>query len=197
MALPEQSSMPQNPEELLIRKFPLKIIEHFQDVLAASATGIRSNEALSAATPITFTLTNQPDVPRTLKGHFDTHAQITAYSITITGTSAKGTTVTETFTEAVSPWDFETANAYALITSIIMTSRTGTGAADTMDIGTGSKLGLTNHIAAVADVFKAKQNAANLVLTKAVAETTYDTVDFAAGGGSITGADDLSIWYKY
>jgi hypothetical protein len=75
-------------------------VEHFQDVLAASATVIRSNEDLSAATPLTFTLDAQPDVPRRLVWAFDAHAQITAFSITFTGVNAKGTTVTQTITEA-------------------------------------------------------------------------------------------------
>jgi hypothetical protein len=174
----------------------INYVEHFQDVLAASATGIRSNEDLSAAVPITFTLDAQPDVPRTLSGHFDAHAQITAYTIVITGVDARGITRIETFTQAASPWDFVTTNAYATITSIIMTARTGTGAGDTMDIGTGSKIGLSNPIQAVGDLYKVKQNNANLVLTKAVAEATYHTVDFGAGGGSIGAADDLTVWYK-
>lgn len=164
------------------------------DVLAVSATAIRSNEDLSAVIPITFTLDAQPDVPRTLSGHFDTHAQITAYTIVITGTDAKGKTVTETFTEAASPWDFETVNAYATITSIIMTARTGTGAGDTMDIGVTDVLGLSNTIDATSDVYKIKKNNANAVVAAAQVNITYDTYDMAVIG--LAGGDDFTIYFK-
>ena len=166
----------------------------FQDVLAVSATGIRSNEDLGEAIPNTFTLDAQPDVPRTLSGHFDAHAQITAYTIVITGVDAKGNTVTETFTEAASPWDFETSNAYATVTSIIMTTRTGTGAGDTMDIGITDVLGLSNVIYETGDVYKIKKNAANAVVAGAQVNATYDTYDMSVI--TLAATDDFTIWYR-
>lgn len=166
----------------------------FMDVLAVSATHIRSNEDLNEAIPNTFTLDAQPDVPRTLSGHFDTHAQITAYTIVITGVDGKGNTVTETFTEAASPWDFETSNAYATITSIIMTARTGTGAGDTMDIGITDVLGLSNIIYATGDVYKIKKNNANATVAGAQVNITYDTYDMAVIG--LGGGDDFTIWHR-
>ena len=166
----------------------------FMDVLAVSATHVRENENLSEGIPNTFTIDAQPDVPRTLSGHFDSHAQITAYTIVITGTDAKGNTITETFTEAASPWDFETVNAYATITSIIMTTRTGTGAGDTMDIGITDVLGLSNIIYETGDVFKIKKNNANAVVAAAQVNTTYDTHDMSVIG--LGAGDDFTIWYK-
>ncbi len=168
--------------------------DFFMDVLAVSATQVRSNEDLSEAIPNTFTLDAQPDVPRTLSGHFDTHAQITAYTIVFTGVDAKGNIVTETFTEAASPWDFETVNSYSTITSIIMTARTGTGAGDTMDIGITDVLGLSNNIYATADVYKIKKNNANAVVAVAQVNATYDTYDMAVIG--LGGTDDFTIWYR-
>ncbi len=165
----------------------------FMDVLAVSATGIRSNEDLSEAIPNTFTLSAQPDVPRTLSGHFDAHAQITAYTIVITGVNAKGSTVTETKTEA-DLWDWETSNAFATITSIIMTTRTGTGAGDTMDIGTTDVLGLSNKIYATGDIYKIKKNNANATVAVAQVDATYNTYDMAVIGLGAT--DDFTIWYK-
>lgn len=169
-------------------------IEHFQDILAASATAIRSNEDLSAATPITFTLDAQPDVPRSLTWAFDSHVQITAFTLVFTGVNAKGQTVTSTFTEA-NGWSGETSNAFASITSIRLTSRTGTGASDTMDIGIGSKVGLASHIMVTTDVFKVKKNNAHVAAAGYTAETTYDTVDLSTGG-AISGGDDFTIWYR-
>ena len=165
----------------------------FMDVLAISATHVRSNEDLSAATPITFTIDAQPDVPRTLSGHFDTHAQITAYTIDITGVDAKGRTITETKTED-DGWDWETNNAFATITSIKMTARTGTGAGDTMDIGVTDVLGLSNVVYTTSDVYKIKKNNANAVVAAAQVNTTYDTYDMAVIGLAV--GDDFTIWFK-
>lgn len=168
-------------------------VEHFQDVLAAAATAIRSNEDLSAATPLTFTLDAQPDIPRKLTWAFDAHAQITAFSITFTGVNAKGQTVTQTITEA-SGWTGTTNEAFATITSIIMTARTGTGAGDTIDIGTTDKIGLANRIPAASWVYKVKKNNANYPAASYTPEAVYDTVDLSTGA-AITGGDDFTVWY--
>jgi len=165
----------------------------FMDVLAVSAIHIRSNEDLSAATPITFTIDAQPDVPRTLSGHFDAHANITAYTIEITGVDAKGNTVTETKTEA-DGWDWETSNAFATITSIKMTERTGTGVGDTMDIGITDVLGLSNVIYETGDVYKIKKNNANATVAGAQVDTDYDTYDMSVIG--LANTDDFTVYYR-
>ena len=179
-------------ERKIVPVIEKQFIDLFMDVLAVSATHVRSNEDLSEAIPNTFTIDAQPDVPRTLSGHL-THAQITEYTIVITGTDAKGNTVTETFTESASPWDFETVNAYAAITSIIMTARTGTGVDDTMDIGITDVLGLSNVIAATGDVYKIKKDNAPAVVAAAQVNTTYDTYDMSVIG--LIAGNDFSIWF--
>lgn len=165
----------------------------FMDVLATSATHVRSNEDLSAAAPITFTIDAQPDVPRTLSAHFDSHAQITAYTLEITGIDAKGNTITETKTES-DGWDWETSNAFAVLTSVIMTSRTGTGVDDTMDLGITDVLGLSNVIWETGDVFKIKKNSANGIVAGAQVNVTYHTYDMSVIGLSAT--DDFTVWYR-
>lgn len=165
----------------------------FMDVLAVSATHVRSNEDLSAGIPITFTIDAQPDVPRTLSGHFDSNVNITAYTIVITGVDAKGHTITETLTEA-DGWDWETDNAFATITSIIMTARTGTGVGDTMDIGITDVLGLSNIFYATGDVYKIKKNNANAIVAGAQVSTTYYTYDMAVIGLAV--GDDFTIWFR-
>ncbi len=173
--------------------FQTRTHDLFMDVLAVSATQIRSNEDLSEAIPNTFTLDAQPDVPRTLSGHFDAHAQITAYTIVIIGTDAKGSTITDTLTEG-DGWDWETRNAYATVTSIIMTARTGTGVGDTMDIGITDVLGLSNVVFTTADVYKIKKNNADAVVAGAQVDTDYDTYDMSVIG--LANTDDFTIWYK-
>lgn len=168
-------------------------LDTFLDVLGVSASHIRANQDLSTATPITFTLDAQPDAPRTLSAHFDSHVNITAYSITITGEDAKGITVTETKTEA-DGWDWETSNAFATITSIVMSSRTGTGVGDTMDIGITDVLGLCNDIFSTASVFKIKKNTENATVSTDQVDPTYDTYDMSVIG--LSAGDNFTIWYR-
>jgi len=164
----------------------------FMDCLVVSATHVRADEDLSAGLPITFTLTLQPDVPRTLSGHFDSHAQITHYTITITGVNGKGDAVSEILTE-VDLWDWETDHAYATITSIVMSVRTGTGVGDTMDIGITDVLGLSNNVNAAADVYKIQKNNTDEAVVGGDVNVTYDTYDMATA--VIGAADDFVIWY--
>lgn len=165
----------------------------FMDVLAVTANHVRNNEDLSAGIPITFTIDAQPDKPRTLSGHFDSHVNITAYTIAIVGVDAKGIAITETMTEA-DGWDWETDSAFATITSITMSARTGTGVGDTMDIGITDVLGLSNVIYATGDVYKISKNNANAVVAGAQVDATYDTYDMAVIG--LAGTDDFTIWFR-
>lgn len=170
-----------------------KYTDLLMDVLAVSTTHVRSNEDLSAATPITFTLDAQPDIPRTLSWSFDSHAQITEYDMEVIGIDGKGNSVTETWDETAG-WSSETNNAFATVTSIKMTARTGTGAADTMDIGITDVLGLSNIIYETSDVFKIKKNNANATVATAQVNTTYDTYDMSVI--TLGAGDDFTIWYK-
>lgn len=171
----------------------------FDKMLAADTDNVVNDEDLSAALPITFTIAAQPDVPRTLTFVFNAHAQITAFTLVVVGTNARGESITETFT-AVSGWSFESANAFATITSIKLTTRTGTGAGDTMDVGIGSKVGLSNTLYSAASVFKvtksgAASNAADYSgVANITAEITYHTVDLSTGA-AITDGDTYSLSY--
>lgn len=164
----------------------------FMDVLAVSVDYVRNNEDLSAGIPITFTIDAQPDVPRTLSWVL-VHANITEYDMEIIGIDAKGNAITETWDETAG-WSGETSNAFAVITSIKMTSRTGTGAGDTMDIGITDVLGLSNIIYETGDVYKIKKNNANAVVAGAQVGTTYNTYDMSVIGLGAT--DDFTIWYR-
>jgi len=165
----------------------------FYNVLAITADNIVNNEDLSAGVPITFTIIAQPDVSRTLSMDFDSHAQITAYTIVITGVDSQGNAIVETFTEAVDPWNFETDAAFATVTSVIMTARTGTGAADTGDVGITDVLGLSNLITATGDVWKITKNAVDQTIAGAQVNIITGTYDMAVIGLLVT--DDFTIWY--
>jgi hypothetical protein len=162
--------------------------EHFQDLLASSSTYIRNNEDLSAASPITFTIDAQPDVPRTITWEL-THANITAFTLTIAGIDAAGEDLSSVFTQA-DGWSGETDAAFAVIASIKLSGRTGTGVGDTCDIGIGDKLGLSNVIVDSADVLKVKRN--NAHEATGTVDTDNSTVDLSA----INANDDITILYR-
>jgi hypothetical protein len=164
----------------------------FLDVLAAATNNVVTAEDVSAALPITCTIAAQPDVPRTLSWVI-THANITAFTLTFVGVNAKGETVTETFTATA--WSGETSNAFATLTSVKLTARTGTGATDTLNVGIGSKLGLSNNLQAATSVIKVTKNKADYPAASYTAEATYDTVDVSTGA-AIVADDDFTITYR-
>ncbi len=170
-----------------------KFVETNYTVTAVSATRISANEDLSVGVPITFTINAQPDAPRTLSGHFDSHAQITAYTIDILGINGKGETLTETKTE-VDGWDWETNNAFKKVTSITMSARTGTGAGDTMDIGVTDVIGLCNTFYETSDIYGIKLDNADQTVAGAQINTTYHTYDLSVIG--LFGGSTYTFWYK-
>ncbi len=166
------------------------ILDVLMDVLALDTDYVRSNQNLSGIIPLTFTIDAQPDVPRTITWAFDTHAQITAFTLVIVAVDAMGVSRTETFTEA-SGWSGETSFAYLTVTSITFT-RTGSGIDDTMDIGIGSKVGPHGRIDSV---LKIKKNNAHMAAANYTVSTTYNTVD-PSTGGAVAAGTDLTIWTR-
>lgn len=177
-----------------LQRYTIQLRDTFIDVAAAATDSVRNNEDLSAAVPITATIDAQPDQPRTISWVI-THAQITALTLTIVGTDGKGETVTETFTAGGAVWSGETSNAYATITSITVSARTGTGAGDTLDVGCGSKLGLSNNLQVATSVIKVTKNKADYPAASFTVDATYDTVDVSTGA-AIVADDDYVITYR-
>jgi len=171
------------------------------DVLAASANHVVAAENLNLADiPPAAThacaIAAQPDVPRNVTiAVTDGDASITAYTIIINGIDAKGNIVAETFLLAGGL--AQTGNiAFATITSVQITVLAGGGVGDTLDVGIGSKLGLSNIIDVIANVYKCTKNAADYSGAGNITpNATYDTVDVSIGGVIVVG-DDLTIWYR-
>jgi hypothetical protein len=170
-----------------------RVTDNYQNCLAASATRICSSADLSAVTPITFTLSTQPDIPRALSFVL-THTNITAFSITVTGIDSKGDSVTESFTET-NGWSFTSKFAYSLITSIQLTSRTGTGIGDAINIGTTDKLGLSNYIYAANYIYKLTKNTSNITISTSKIDRVYCTYDLSES--PLADGDNVTIWYKH
>lgn len=167
----------------------------FMDLLAEDTNHVVAAEDLTAATPITCTIAAQPDVPRNITiAITDADVSITAFQITVAGVDGKGNSVSEVFNFAGGLT--QTGNiAFATITSVTVDSITGAGAGDVLDVGIGSKLGLSNIIYATGDVYKVKKNNADWASANYTVNTTYDTVDVSTGG-AITGGDDFTIYYR-
>lgn len=165
----------------------------YQDLQAARPDYICSKQNLSGSLPISFSIENQPDVPRTLTWSFNSHANITAYTMVITGKDAKGITQTITLTER-DGWSGETQRDLSEV-SIQMVSRTGSGISDSIQIGIGSKIGLPGKIYAASDVLEVRKNGQEYTAGSYVINTFYDTVDLSTSE-KIADGDDFEIIYR-
>ena len=169
-----------------------RIKEPFDATFAENDVAVDTAEDVSAAVPITFTLSLQPDVPRTLTWGFIAHTNVTAFHLVFLGEDARGNTIAETFTQATG-WSGETINAYARITSIKLTSRTGTGATDTMKVGFSSKIGLANQISKTTDVYKVSFNSVDALPGSYVPIVVGSLVDFNPAGMTPFVAFDFGV----
>lgn len=172
-----------------------RLVEVFMDVLAATANHIVANEDLTQAPPINCTEAAQPDVPRNITITVtDGNASISAFQIDIAGINAYGNSATEQFLFAGGL--VQTGNvAWSDDVTVTVTSIVGDDAGDVLDVGIGSKLGLTNLIWATGNVWKVKKNNADYAAASYTVNATYDTVDVSTGG-AIVGGDDFTIYYK-
>lgn len=166
----------------------------FMDVLAVDTNHVVAAEDLTAAPPIACVIAAQPDVPRNITITItDGDASISAFQIDVVGVNARGQVATEQFLFAGGL--IQTGNvAWATITSVTVTSITGDNAGDVLDVGIGTKLGLSNNIDATSDVYKIKKNNANAVVAVAQVNVAYDTYDMAVIGLAV--GDDFTIWYR-
>ena len=112
-------------------------------VLAATTTGKATQKDLNALSlPATLAAIVQPDVPRNVKLTItDGNSGISVYTITVAGKAPDGTSITEifTFADGLTPAG---SKIFASITSVTISALTGAGAADTLDLGYGTKLGV-------------------------------------------------------
>lgn len=143
----------------------------------------------------------QPDIKRNLTVACTNNAAPSG-DVVIAGVNAKGQTISETFT--IVPGGTAVGNeAFATITTITIPA--GVAAADTVDVGIGSKLGLSNIIYATADVYKVTRTTGGAPAATAgdysvqgtdiTVNATYDTVDMATGAGIVAG-DCYAVNYR-
>ena len=165
----------------------------YDDMVATNKQYIKAKQNLNEDLPISVTLDRQCYIPRTISWKFNSHTNISAYSLIVKGRDAKDIPHIIILTQA-DGWSGETSVALKELT-IQMVSRIGTGVGDTLDIGVGSKVGLPHKIFYVSDVFKIEKNGVNYPTNKYRIDIFYDTVDLSISE-AIKNGDSFKIWYK-
>lgn len=167
----------------------------FMDLLAVSTNHVVAAQDLTAAKPITCTIAAQPDKPRNVTITItDVDVSISAFTITVTGINTKGESTTEQFLFAGGLT--QTGNtAFAHVTSVVVDSMTGAAAGDVLDVGIGSKLGVTGTLHIAGDIYHVSKNNADYPAASYTVDLTYDTVDVSTGG-AINAGDDFHIWLR-
>lgn len=185
----------------------------FLDIQAVSTThvinavdisGYTGGETISPGDP---DLNNQVDVKRNVTvTPVDAALADLALVVIVKGTDAKGNSVEETFTFAAGFPGGLTGNiAFAYITEVEVDSITAPAVGDTLSVGIGSKLGLSNIIYATGDVYKVTRTTGgapgatavdySVQATDITVDATYHTVDMATGAGIVAG-DCYVVNYK-
>lgn len=164
----------------------------FLDVLAELTNHCGSWVGTGAQQEIVAGIT-QPDIPRNLTVTCTNNAAPSG-DVVIEGVDAKGNSVSEAIT--ILPGGTRVGNeAFATISKITIPATVDGGSLDTVDVGIGSKLGLSNVIYATGYVYKVTRNAADYPSASYTVNVTYHTVDMSPGAG-IVGGDDYTVWYK-
>jgi hypothetical protein len=159
-----------------------------QDIKAASATGIHANITGNGATQNITTAITNPDESRNATITISNNSSPSG-NVVITGL-VRGTSTTETLA-IVAGSTVQGNKAFDTVTNIQIPA--GVSGSDTVSVGWGDKVGLTNEISAVAKVYKVVINAADVTSTYVTSKVnaTYGTIDFTTIGAY----QDIKIFY--
>jgi len=161
------------------------VVDMFMDVLAASTTYVHGAiTGTGAELEVTTAITN-PDVTRSVSITTTNNSSPTG-DVTIWGINGRGVEISEDLTISAGS-TVESDKAFATVTKIVLPA--GVTAADTVAVGIGDKLGLSDIIYRSTDVKKVKQN--NADITVPTVDAAHGTVDC-----SINAGDDFAIWYS-
>ena len=137
----------------------------------------------------------QPDYPRTLRmAIVDANSSITAGTVTFVGVDINGVVCTEVFNIANGgTLNYDTADAYASVTSVTVAGLVGAAAGDTISVGVRDEFGLPcRRNGVLLQIYKTNQDDANAV-TGAIDNEYCHTVPPAASNAAL----DFSWWYEY
>jgi hypothetical protein len=131
--------------------------------------------------------------PNTADPNFVT---VDAFTITVTGVTQKAVSQTETFT--FSDWTNGSVmtgdHAYLNLSSVVISDCNGLGGDETITVGFGTKMALTNPLKYTSDVLNVSEISASAEHITATANATYDTVDLS--GTAPNGTKDYVIYYR-
>ncbi len=158
-------------------------VDNYINVAAADTDGIKAN--IIDTTPVT-TFDCQPDYPRniTITGDAGSDGKVKIEGITADG-KVFDTSLSDEEITVIAGATVQGDIAWAKITKITRTTSNGS-----IDIGWGDRLGLSNMIRAVSDVYKFVYNGSDETIP--TVNDNYATVDCSL----INDGDDFIIYYK-
>lgn len=165
---------------------------YYQNVTAATTSAGADQLDISGGVGPMLNIV-QPDVPRNLVLNFtDGNASINAFQVDVVGVATDGSAVTEQFLFA-GGLDQTGSKVFAKVTSVTVTSATGNGAADTLDIGYGVKLGVPIPVGSTS--FSIVKLVANAIEENASATDTTNNSFTATTAPNAT--NDYEVWYEF
>ena len=164
-------------------------LEHFMDVDAADADYVHAAITGTGASQDVSTGITNPDFGRNIT-ITTTNVATPSGVVTITGNLADGTTAQTDAITIVAGSLASGVKAFVTVTNI--NTPTGLSASDTVTVGIGDVLGLTNSISAEADIYNKTVDGANVFSEiSGKGNTTYNTLDCA----TIVQNEDITIYY--
>lgn len=170
------------------------IINHtdsYRNISNETTTYVHAAIAGTGAEQEIIAAITNPDVPRNVS---ITATNVTPPSgdVTIDGIDSKGNIISEDIT--INPGNtVYSNNAFSTVTKITIPATII--AADNIEVGIGSKLGLTNIIYTTGNVYKVRKNDVDWAAANWTVDATYHTVDVSTGG-AINIGDDFEIYYR-
>lgn len=175
------------------------MLEHFSvaNPAAASATLLKNAGAANNGSSTTFsTFSAQPDFARNIViTPAGTTANVGAGTAVVTGTNTFGKTITENFTISATQSTATTGSkAFKTVTSVLFPATTGAGV--TVNIGTGTKLGMPRCLNDAGDYAWSKYGGAyeSTRGTMAVSASAIESNTFVPNG-SMDGAHNIDVYY--
>jgi hypothetical protein len=167
--------------------------QFMQNPAAATTTGGATQLDISSGSTGTMLSLVQPKEPRNVKVTItDGDASISAYTLVFTGKSPSGDAVTETFhfSDGLTPTG---SVVFASLSSVVISALVGNGAADTLDFGYGSKLGVQVPLGSTSLVIE-KLTCDDTIEAASATDTTNNSFTPTT---ALNGAHDYEVWYSY
>jgi hypothetical protein len=161
---------------------------YYQNIAVATTSALVT-QVVNLVTPAAASVVAQPDVPRKLVLTLsDAAGSNLAGTVTFVGTHAEGDSFTEVVTVAAGTTSYTTSNAFAKLTSVAHNFGALGAAADTLDVGQATAIGLPCRYSEL------------VKLVTAGTEEAASATDIPAGTIIPTTAPDATrdyeIWYR-